>query len=133
MGGCTVANGMLTVKPGFVGRTIDALLALPANATATKLRVRLAVGDQPTSGSGCFNGMMYSTILSGVMAVVGPNGETSERVTLACDGAMADHIINPPAASPLWLVVHLEGATSQPYYSPSPGLPPVNVDELEFM
>jgi|GEM_PF-4123146 len=123
----------LTARPVTSSRMVDALLALPANIAATKLRLRLAVGDTPSTGTGCYDGATYSAIVSGMMAVVGAHGEVAERVNLACDGAMVDHLVTLPAASPRWLVVHVEGATPLPYYSPVPGLPPVNIDEVEFL
>jgi hypothetical protein len=67
------------------------------------------------------------------MAVVGPNGEVSPRLDLSCDGAMADHVIDLPGVSPLWLVVHVEGRSSMPYSMPTPGPPPVSIDQLEFL
>ncbi len=70
---------------------------------------------------------------TGSVAVVGPNGEVSSRLDLSCDGAIADHVIDLPGVSPRWLVVHVEGRGWMPYSMPTPGPPPVSIDELEFL
>jgi hypothetical protein len=132
-GGSTTANGVLTIKAGYNSWTnVDALLALPS-AAATKLRVRMAIGDIVDSGAGCSSGDSYASIQSATMAVVGPKGETSPRLALTCDGGLADHVLDLPSASPLWLAIHVEGQTSLPYFSPAAGPPSVNIDELELM
>ncbi len=99
--GCTtsapVANGLLTVKGGIsTVRNVDALLALPAPiATATKLRVRLAVGDLVDGGSQCLGGTMYAGMQAATMAVVGPNGETKSGLDLTCDGVWSTAFSSP--------------------------------------
>jgi hypothetical protein len=132
IGGGSIANGVLTVGWGMAsGPNVDALLALPGTS-ATKLRVRVSVGDKSTAGS-CLNGNATASMLWAAMAVVGPNGEASPRVTLTCDGAMVDHVIDLPGVAPLWLAVHVEGVTRVPYMSPVPGPPNVLIDELELL
>jgi hypothetical protein len=132
-GGGTIANGVLTIKGGpFTGRDVDALMALPST-TATKLRVRMAIGDVIDAGSQCLGGSMSASMQSAAMAIVGPNGEIGSRIDLMCDGGMVDHILDLPSASPLWLTIHVEGSLATPYSMPVPGPPSVNIDELELM
>jgi hypothetical protein len=114
------------------GHNVDALLALPSVA-ATKLRVRMAIGDIVAGGSSCTNGGRYASMQLATMAVVGPKGEMSPRLALTCDGALADHVLDLPSVSPLWLAIHVEGQTSLPYFLPAAGPPSVNIDELELM
>jgi hypothetical protein len=130
----TVANGVLKLAAGApsIGRDVDVLLALPP-ARATKLRVRMAVGDVLDAGASCMNGHSSAYMDTGSIAVVGPNGEVAPRLNLSCDGAMADHVVDLPGVSPLWLVVHVEGRSSMPYSMPTPGPPPVSIDQLEFL
>jgi hypothetical protein len=54
-------------------------------------------------------------------------------VDLKCDGAMSDHVLDLPSASPLWLVVHLQTQAPTPFLSPSMGPPSFSIDELQFM
>jgi len=133
-GGGKISNGILGVSSGgpYNGGLVDALLALPSTSS-TKLRVRMAVGDVVEAGSTCVNGFSSASMADGVLAVVGPNGEASALVSLTCDGAMADHVIDLPSTSPLWLVVHLAGYTQKPFFLPEPGPPSVSIDELQFM
>jgi hypothetical protein len=72
-------------------------------------------------------------MVKGVMAVVGPNGETSTPETLTCDGKLSDHVLALPSASPLWLTIHLDGFAPVPFMSPPPGTPPVILNALELM
>ena len=131
-GGGSAANGVLTIGTGVTGNpNVDGLLALPVTS-ATKLRVRASVGDAPGAGS-CISKNSSASMNWAAMVVVGPNGEASSRVILACDGTMADAVIDLPSASPLWLAVHVEGVTRVPYMSPVPGPPSVFIDELELM
>jgi hypothetical protein len=133
-GGGTVSQGVLTVGPAgssLRGKAVDALLALPAS-TASKLRVRMVVGDANDGGAGCATGGSYRSLRAGVAAVVGPNGEASVPQNLACDGAVSDRVFDLPKASPLWLVVHLEGYAPMPYMSPVSDPPAFSIDELEF-
>jgi hypothetical protein len=134
-GGGTVANGLLTIKGGtYSGRNVDALLALPtAAATATKLRVRLSIGDVVDGSSQCQSGGMYAGMQAATMAVVGPNGETQSPLNLTCDGGMVDRVLDLPNAFPLWLAIHVEGSPAVPYSLPAPGPPSINIDELELM
>ena len=131
-GGGIASSGSLTFKNMRATGSVDALLALPAT-TATKLRVRMSVGDPVVSGTGCQSGMSYASMSKGVMAVVGPNGEASAPETLACDGNLADHVLALPSAAPLWLTIHLEGVAPVPFMLPPPGTPPVILDALELM
>jgi len=131
-GGGIASSGTLTFKNVRATGSVDALLALPAT-TATKLRVGMSVGDPVVSGTGCKSGMSYASMSKGVMAVVGPNGETSALETLACDGNLADHVLALPSAAPLWLTIHLEGVAPVPFMLPPPGTPPVILDALELM
>jgi hypothetical protein len=131
--GGLLSSGSVTFKKGgLTGPNVDGLLALPAT-TATKLRVRMSVGDPVASGTSCQSGLSYASMVKGVMAVVGPNGETSMLETLTCDGNVSDHVLSLPSASPLWLTIHLEGFAPVPFMSPPPGVPPVIVDALELM
>jgi hypothetical protein len=121
-GGGRVSDGML--KVGEYSRQVDALLALPVpEASATKLRVRMAVGEN----------CAYSSTRSGIAAVVGPHGESSAPVALTCTGALGEYVLALPRGEPLWLVVHIEGGMQNPYYSPAPYPPPVTIDELAFL
>ena len=135
-GGGTLTQGVLNVSLGGprTGSTVDALVALPA-ASASRLRVRMVVGDVNQVGTACWkNGQLTSLPTgTGVVSVVGPNGEGSAPQNLACDGTMTDHVIDLPKASPLWLVVHLEGGTPMPYFSPGPILPGFSIDEMELL
>jgi hypothetical protein len=81
----------------------------------------------------CVDNSHTASMQWAAMAVVGPNGEASSRVTLACDGVMADHTIDLPNASPLWLAVHVEGVRPIPYMSPVSTAPSVHIDEMELM
>ena len=128
-----MTSGSVTFKKGgLTGPNVDGLLALPATK-ATKLRVRMSVGDPVALGTSCQSGTSYAAMAKGVMAVVGPNGETSALETLLCDGNVSDHVLSLPSASPLWLAIHLEGFAPVPFMSPPPGVPPVIVDALELM
>jgi hypothetical protein len=130
-GGGTIGQGVLTV--GSVSwRSVDALLALPAATSASKLRVRMVVGDVNGGATMCTSGGGYRAMRTGVVAVVGANGEASTPLNLACDGAMADHVIELPKASPLWLVVHIEGYSPMPYNMPMPYPPAFTIDEVQF-
>jgi hypothetical protein len=133
-GGGKLSNGVLGVGFGgpYTAGPVDALLALPTTSS-TKLRVRMAVGDVVEAGSSCRNGSYLGQMANGIMAVVGPNGEASAPVSLTCDGTMADHVIDLPSASALWLIVHVEGYALVPYFMPTPGPPSINIDELQFM
>jgi hypothetical protein len=131
-GGLRSSGSVTFKKGGLTGPNVDGLLALPAT-TATKLRVRMSVGDPVALGTSCQSGTSYAAMVKGVMAVVGPNGETSALETLLCDGNVSDHVLALPSASPLWLAIHLEGFAPVPFMSPPPGVPPVIVDALELM
>jgi len=133
-GGGITSSGSVTFKKGglITGTNVDGLLALPAT-TATKLRVRMSVGDPVASGTSCQSDTSYASIARGLMAVVGPNGETSATETLMCDGNFSDHVLALPSASPLWLTIHLEGFSPVPFMLPPSGTPPVILDALELM
>jgi hypothetical protein len=106
-------------------------VALPST-TATRLRVRLAVGEQPETGF-CVTGGRMAQMNWAAMAVVGPKGEASSLVKLTCDGVMADHVIDLPNASPLWFTVFVEGARPEPSMGRTMSAPSVLIDEMELM
>jgi hypothetical protein len=132
-GSPSVSNGTLTIRRAqLAGRNVDGLLALPPTS-ATKLRVRMAIGDSSSGGSSCLDGTQYTSAKTATVAVVGPHGESSPPLELTCDGTLANHVITLPNASPLWLTVHIQAYDPMPYMLPAPGPPPVVIDELELM
>jgi hypothetical protein len=129
-GGGTVTNGILsfTRSGSSSGRNVDGLLALPP-LSATELRVRIRVGDDVPGWPWCVSDNRSASMEWAAMAVVGPNGESSYRIALSCNG-MVDRVLDLPKASPLWLAVHVEGVAPTPYYLPPGTAPSVFIDEL---
>jgi hypothetical protein len=130
-GGCAVTDGGVTIENAPVSTSnLDSVFTLSGNV-ATKVRVRLAVGDAVEAGTGCINGTSYAAIRWGKMAVVGRDGEIGSEVSLTCDGIMADRELSiPNSFSYRYLVIHLEGVSAQPYSLPPAGLPPVNIEAI---
>jgi hypothetical protein len=129
-GGGTVTNGVLSFarSGSSSGRNVDGLLALPP-LSATELRVRIRVGDDVPGWPWCVSDNRSASMEWAAMAVVGPNGESSYRIALSCNG-MVDRVLELPKASPLWLAVHVEGVAPTPYYLPPGTAPSVFIDEL---
>lgn len=132
-GGLVSTAGSVAFRKGALTEVnVDGLVASP-EAKATKLRVRMSVGEPMTSGTSCQNENRFASMVSGVMAVVGPSGEVSTPEVLTCKGNYSDHVITLPSASRLGLTFHIEGVLPVPFMSPAPAAPPVVIDTLELL
>jgi hypothetical protein len=132
----TAAMTALKINGSRAG-DVDALLALPTITNASKLRVRLALGEVKDLGTGCqLNIGSYASPASfhaAAIAVVGHQGEASATVVPTCNGSMADYVFDLPSATPLWLAVHVDRFERMPFFGPQLDLlPPITLDAIDL-